>query len=52
VFYTLPDTEVANWIKASQPLYDDYAKDMSAKGVDGKALIEDARALVRQYEKK
>jgi TRAP-type C4-dicarboxylate transport system substrate-binding protein len=52
VFYTLPDAEVANWIKASQPLYDDYAKDMSAKGVDGKALIEDARALVRQYEKK
>ena len=33
----------------SSSVSDDWAKEMSAKGHDGKALIESARALIKQY---
>jgi hypothetical protein len=38
-------------VKASENVDDDWVKEVSAKGADGKKLIEDARALIKQYEK-
>lgn len=47
----LPDSELAKWIKASDEVDDQWVKEVSAKGVDGKALLQDARALIQQYDK-
>ncbi|HEU0204269.1 MAG TPA: TRAP transporter substrate-binding protein, partial [Burkholderiaceae bacterium] len=51
-FYTIPAAELDKWMKAAAPLYDDWVKDMSAKGLDGKQMLEDARALVAKHSKK
>ncbi len=37
------------WREASQPIYDSWAKDMEARGIDGQALIDEARALIDKY---
>ncbi len=52
VFYMIPASELVRWEKVSESLYDDYAKDMSAKGMDGKAMLQYARDLIKKYEKK
>lgn len=43
--------ELERWIKASDEVDDQWVKDVSAKGFDGKALLEDARALIKQYDR-
>jgi hypothetical protein len=50
-FYMIPAAELERWRQVSQSVSDDWAKEMSGKGHDGKALIESARALIRQYTK-
>lgn len=50
-FYTIPASELENWRKASQPIYDEWIRDMGAKGHDGRKLIESARALIAKYTK-
>ena len=50
-FYTLPDAEYRRWVKATDTVDDEWVKEMSGKGVDGKKLLEEARALVKQYAK-
>ena len=47
----LTPAEVQRWIKASDNVDDEWVKEVGAKGADGKKLLEDARALIRQYEK-
>jgi hypothetical protein len=47
----LTEAEFQRWVKASENVDDDWVKDVSAKGVDGKALLEDARAMIQQYDK-
>jgi TRAP-type C4-dicarboxylate transport system substrate-binding protein len=47
----MSDAELQRWIKASDSVDDDWVKEVSAKGADGKKLIEEARALVKQYDK-
>ena len=49
--YMIPASELANWEKASSQVDDDWVKEVSAKGANGKALLEEARALIRQYDK-
>jgi len=51
VFVQLSETEYARWIKATENVDDDWVKEVNAKGADGKRLLEDARALIRQYDK-
>ncbi|MBZ0162558.1 MAG: TRAP transporter substrate-binding protein [Notoacmeibacter sp.] len=46
---TLSDEEVAKWKEASRPVYDSWAKEMADKGIDGKALIAEAEALIKKY---
>lgn len=49
--YTIPASEMENWRKASQPVYDDWFKEMAAKNQDGKALLDQAQTLIRKYTK-
>jgi TRAP-type C4-dicarboxylate transport system substrate-binding protein len=51
-FYTVPASELDNWVKASAPLYVDWVADMDKRGNDGKAMLEEARALLEKYTKK
>lgn len=46
---TLSEEETATWREAAQPVYDKWIADMDSKGYDGKALIEEAQALIKKY---
>ena len=47
----LNEAEMARWIKAAQNVDDEWVKDASAKGADGAALLSDARALIKQFDR-
>ena len=47
----LSAAETARWTKATADIDDQWIKEVSAKGANGAALLEDARALIRQYDK-
>ena len=49
-FYVIPASELANWEKASASLNDEWVKDVTAKGHDGKALLQTAHDLIKKYE--
>lgn len=46
---TIAGDAVAEWKLASQPVYDTWIADMQTKGIDGEALIEEARTLMKSY---
>lgn len=46
-FYTLPAAELQRWEKATAVVTDEWVKDMNAKGLDGKRLLEEARAAAK-----
>ena len=48
---TLTPAEYARWEKATEVVADEWVKDLTAKGVDGKKLLEEAKALLNQYDK-
>lgn len=48
---TLGDEEVARWKEAAQPVYENWIKEMEGKGIDGQALIDEARMLIDKYSK-
>ncbi len=43
--------EYDRWVKMTEQIDDEWVKDVTAKGGDGKKLIEEARALIKQYSK-
>lgn len=45
----IPAAELAAWQRAAQPLYDEWVADMDKRGLDGAALLGDARALIARY---
>lgn len=45
----LDEAEVARWKDKAQPVIARWVADMEAKGIDGTALIEEARALIRKH---
>ncbi|MXN66649.1 C4-dicarboxylate ABC transporter [Stappia sp. GBMRC 2046] len=45
----LPPEEVARWKEAAAPVVDAWIEDVSAKGYDGAAMVEDARAMIAKY---
>ena len=47
---TLNEEETQVWREAAQPVYDDWIADMESKGIDGQALIDEARALMDAYQ--
>lgn len=46
-FYTLPAAEWKRWEKAAAGVAEEWVKDMNAKGLDGKRLLEEAKAASR-----
>lgn len=48
---TMSDAEMQRWVKASEGVDDDWVKEVTAKGSDGKKLLDEARALIKQYDK-
>ncbi|MCH9747120.1 MAG: TRAP transporter substrate-binding protein [Alphaproteobacteria bacterium] len=47
---TVSGSDLDAWIALSQPIYDEWILDMSEKGIDGKALIDEARTLMGEYD--
>jgi TRAP-type transport system periplasmic protein len=47
---TISDAETGRWRKASQPVYDDWIKEMNAKGLDGPKLIAEAERLIAKHK--
>jgi len=48
---TLSDAETQVWRDAAQPIYASWIADMDSKGIDGQALIDEARSLMDAYGK-
>ncbi len=46
---TLSDAERARWEAKAAPLIDQWIADMTGKGMPGKAMVDDARALVAKH---
>jgi TRAP-type C4-dicarboxylate transport system substrate-binding protein len=49
-FHTIPAAELANWEKATANLDDEWVKDVTAKGQDGKGALAFARDSIKKYE--
>nr|WP_229801287.1 TRAP transporter substrate-binding protein [Tateyamaria omphalii] len=47
---TVSGGDLEAWRTAAQPIYDEWVADMESKGIDGQALIDEARALMDAYE--
>lgn len=47
----LDPAELTRWEKATADVDNQWVKEVSAKGANGAALLEEARALIRQYDK-
>ena len=45
----LDEAEVARWKQKAQPVIARWVAEMEAKGIDGNALIEQARALIKKH---
>ena len=48
---TLDEAETARWKEAAQPVVERWLADMQEKGIDGQALIDEAKALIDKYTK-
>ena len=42
-------TDIAPWEALARPVYDAWVADMAERGIDGQALIDEARALMERY---
>ncbi len=45
---TLDEAQSAVWAEAAQPIYDTWLAEMSEKGIDGQALIDQAKSLMAE----
>ncbi len=48
-FIPLPPAELAAWKAAAQPAIDQWVAAMAERGLDGKALLAEAQALIKKY---
>ncbi|AVO37800.1 TRAP transporter substrate-binding protein [Pukyongiella litopenaei] len=46
---TIDEAGTAEWRELAQPIYDEWIAEMDAKGIDGQALIDEARMLIDKY---
>ena len=49
-FYALPEAERERWKEVVQPVNEEWANELEAKGLPGKAFLADAIAFAEQYE--
>ena len=47
---TVSGSDLDAWRAVSQPIFAEWVADMESKGIDGQALIDEARALMNAYE--
>jgi len=47
--YNLPPEEKARWIETGKPAWDKWAKDMEAKGLPGRAVLDEAIKLINAH---
>ncbi|MCF3593081.1 TRAP transporter substrate-binding protein [Rhodobacteraceae bacterium LMO-12] len=47
---TISGADVQEWRDLVQPIYDSWIADVASKGIDGQALIDEAKALMAEYE--
>jgi TRAP-type C4-dicarboxylate transport system substrate-binding protein len=50
-FIVVPAQEGARWDKALEPIFDDYKKDMKAKGLPGEEALKYRQELIDKYSK-
>ena len=50
-FVAISAAESDRWIKAAQPLYDEWVADMDKKGLPGKQMLQDARDMIAKHGK-
>ncbi|MCM2359713.1 MAG: TRAP transporter substrate-binding protein DctP, partial [Geobacteraceae bacterium] len=48
-FNVLSDAEFNRWVKATESVDEEWIREVNAKGGNGKALLDDARALLKKY---
>jgi TRAP-type C4-dicarboxylate transport system substrate-binding protein len=48
-FVAISAAESDRWIKAAQPLYEEWVADMDKKGLPGKQMLQDARDLIAKH---
>jgi len=48
---TLDEAQTAVWRERAQPIYDKWLADMTEKGIDGQALLDEASMLIEKYSK-
>lgn len=48
---TVDEEQTNKWKEAAQPVIDGWIAEMDGKGLDGKALVEDAKALIAKHSK-
>ena len=46
---TVSEEDAKTWEELARPVYDDWIADVATKGIDGQALIDEARALMQKY---
>ncbi|WP_418595930.1 TRAP transporter substrate-binding protein [Ponticoccus sp. (in: a-proteobacteria)] len=47
---TVSEEDAAEWDALVHPIYESWVADMDGKGIDGQALIDQARALMSEYD--
>jgi TRAP-type C4-dicarboxylate transport system substrate-binding protein len=47
--FTVSEEEAKEWDALVNPIYETWVADMNSKGIDGQALIDEARALMAEY---
>lgn len=50
-FNKINAAETDRWIQASAPLYDEWVADMDKRGLPGKQMLQDAKDLIKKYNK-
>ena len=50
-FHVIPAAEVEKMRTASKPVFDRWFKEMKGQGIDGEALLKDARAMIDKHSK-
>lgn len=47
---TVSGADLDAWVAVAEPIYAEWIADMASKGIDGQALIDEARALMAAYD--
>jgi len=49
--FTVSEADAAEWATVVNPIYDTWIADMDKRGIDGQAMIDEAKMLMEEYKK-